>query len=253
MSMRMHVTTSSGIVIAGLAGIMVLLTAGCRATRTLTASDETFFTPLTAIPRPAVAKPPTVAVSQPRPQPFGKADSLLNSQRDQARRIGALAAQLERLGVARRRTSSETSKPVPPTTKPVVAPQPVAVSPATKALGEAERLYASKEFRRTIQSCQKSLSRGVDKGIEDRYYFLMGASYFRLRQFDLALISLRKVLEFKGSSKKAEALFFMGLTYAELGMRERGESLLEEALKEVPDDDLARSIRQGLDRLARNR
>lgn len=254
MSKRMRATTtSSGIVLAGLAGIIVLLTAGCRTTRPPAAPDETFFTPLTAIPRPAEPKPPTAAVSKPRPQPLGKADSLLNSQRDQTRRIGALAAQLERLGVARRRTSSDKAKSVPPTAQPVVTPRPVAVSPAIEAISVAERLYASQEFRRTIQWCQNAFNRGVDKGIEDRCYFLMGASHFRLKQFNLALVSLRKVLEFEGSSKKAEALFIMGLTYWQLGMRQRAESLYEAALQEAPDDDLARSIRQELDRQVKNR
>lgn len=251
MSMRKRVTTtSSGLVLAAL---VASLAAGCRTTRPPAVPEETFFTPLTAVPRPVEARPQAASVSEVRPQQSAKADSLLSSQRDQDRRIGALSAQLERLESARRGTRSDTTKPVTRTTQPIVAPKPVVALTDNKAIGEAEKLYASQEYRKTIQVCQDVFERGVGKGIEDRCYFLMGASHFRLKQFDLALVSLKKVLEVKGSSKRADASFLMGLTYRQLGMRQRAASMFEAALKETPDDDLAQSIRQELDRLSRNR
>lgn len=257
MSMRKRVTTaSSGLLLARLAASVVLLTAGCRTTRPPAASDDTFFAPFTAVPKPAEVKPSAPAVSDARPQEPGKVDSLLGNQQEQERRIRSLAVLLERLESSRRGTRSDTAKPAPRTQQPVVAPKPVAAPPENKDIkdiSEAEKLFASQDYRKTIQWCQDVFDRGVGKGIEDRCYFLMGASHYRLKQFDLALVSLKKVLEIKGSSKRADASFIMGLTYRQLGMRQRAATLFEAALHEAPDDNLARSIRQELDRLAKNR
>lgn len=243
----------SRIVVASLAGVILFLGGGCRSTRQSIAPDDTFFAPLTALPRPVETKPPMTAVSTEHHSTTGEADSLLNSQRDLERRIGALAVQLDRLEAARRGARSDSAKPVRRAIPPAVAPQPLLVQVGNESINEAERLYASKEYRKTIQSCQDALDRGAAKGMEDRYTFLIGASHYRLKQFDLALVSLKKVLEVKHSSQRAEASFLMGLTYRQLGMRERAATMFEAALKEGPDDDLARSIRLELDRSAKNR
>jgi tetratricopeptide (TPR) repeat protein len=231
--------------------LMVLLT-GCRTTRQSVAPEETFFTPLTALPKTVEGKPQTT-VPAPRPQTNGKADSLLNSARDQDRRIGALAVQLGQLEASRRGTRTDSAKSVPRTTVPTVAPKTAPAAIAHESLIEAEKLFASGEYRKTIQWCQNAFERGSSKGIEDKCYFLKGASHYRLKQLDPALVSLKKVLDFKASTKRADASFLMGLTYRQLGMRERAGTMFTAALKESPDDDLARSIRQELDRLAKNR
>jgi len=235
------------------AAVFLMLLAGCRTTRPTVPPEETFFIPLAELPKPATIKPQTPAISAPQTRPAGKADSLLNSQRDQDRRIVALAEQLERLEATRRGARPDSTKPVPRTTQPLAAPKPVSTPPDDKAIGAAERLYASGEYRKTIQWCQDALERGALGGIEDQCYFLMGASRYRLKQFDLALVSLKKVLDVKASSKRADASFLMGLTYRELGMRERSATMFGAALKESPDEGLARSIRRELDRLAKNR
>ncbi len=236
-----------------LAGMFLLLTGGCGTTRQSAASDETFFVPLTALPRPVETRPQASTVPAAQPQPAAKADSLLRNQRDQERRIGALTAQLERLEASRRGTRPDSAKTVPRITPPVVAPRVAATPTELKSIDEAERLYASQEYRKTIQSCQEMIQRGVDKGNEDRFYFLMGASHYRLKQFDLASVSLKKVLGAKGSTRRADASFLLGMTYRQLGMLDRAASMFDAALKESPDDALARSIRQELVRLTKNR
>jgi tetratricopeptide (TPR) repeat protein len=234
-------------------GVVVFLLAGCGSAHQSATPDDSFFTPLKELPRPAEPRSQTTAPPEARPSQPGRADSLLTSQRDQDRRIGALAVLLEQLETARRGVRSDSARVSPQTTKPVVAPKPVVPLPESQTILEAEKLYALQEYRRTIQVCQDVLSRGADKGIEDRYNFLAGASHFRLRQFDLALVSLKKVLEVKGSHKRADASFIMGLTYKQLGMRQRAASMFEAALNEKPDDELAASVRRELDRLSKNR
>ena len=238
---------------AVLAGVCILLLAGCRTARQSISPEENFFTPLTALPG-AVKTPPRIpTVTATRPQPAGSADSLSRSQREQERRIAALTEQLERLGAARSGARSDTLKPAPRTAPPAVAQKPVPPPAEHETLKAAEKLYASGEYRKTIQSCRDALGRDVAGGIEDQCYFLTGASHYRLKQFDLALVSLKKVLAAKSSSRRAEASFLMGLTYRQLGMRGRAAVMFEAALKESPDVNLARSIRQELDRLAKNR
>jgi tetratricopeptide (TPR) repeat protein len=231
---------------------MVLLS-GCGTTSPSAAPDDTFFTPLTELPRPAETAPQAVTVPEVRSQQPERVDSLLRSQRDQDRRIAALAVLLEQLESARRGVRPDSSKVAPPKAKTVAASKPVVPTPESQTIVEAERLYALQEYRRAIQLCQKVFDRGADKGLEDRYRFVVGASHFRLRQFDLALISLKEVLEIKGSLKRADAFFIVGLTYRQLGMRQRAASMFEAALKESPGDELAASIRRELDRLAQDR
>lgn len=239
---------------AALTLVLTLLLTGCRTTRQSVAPEETFFAPLTALPKTAEGKPQTLTVpAAARPQTNGKADSLLNSLREQDRRIGALAVQLGQLEASRRGTRTDSAKPVPRTKVPTVAPKTAPAATEHESLIEAEKLFASGEYRKTIQWCQNAFESGSSKGIEDKCYFLKGASHYRLKQLDPALVSLKKVLDFIASTKRADASFLMGLTYRQLGMRERAATMFTDALKESPDDDLARSIRQELDRLARNR
>lgn len=249
--MRMCALTGDSRVV--LAGVFIILLAGCRTARQSVSPEETFFAPLTALPGTAKARPQTSAFPATRPQPAGKADSLLSSQKDQERRIDALTEQLQRLEASRRGVRSDTTKPVPKTKPTEIAPKPVSPPPENETIDPAEKLYASGEYRKTIQWCQDALGRGVLRGIEDQGYFLTGASHYRLKQFDLALVSLKKVLGVRVSSRRADASFLMGLTYRQLGMRERAAAMFEAALKETPDESLTRSIRQELDRLARNR
>jgi len=243
----------SRLALVTLAGMTLLVAGGCRVSHQSVASDETFFIPLTTSPGIAEVKAQTTAPTSVRPRPGGNADSLLSIQREQERRIGVLAVQVGRLEASRRGTRTDTVKAAPRTSPHSVTPAPAAVAAAGQTLEVAERLYGSREYRKALGLCQELIQQGLAKGKEGRCYFLMGASHYRLKQFDLASVSLKKSLEFKGSSKRADASFLLGMTYKQLGMLDRAAVMYQAALKESPDAALARSLRRELDRLAKRR
>jgi TolA-binding protein len=232
-----------------LTGALLLLGGGCRTPQPSIASDETFFTPLTAAPQ----RIETAVLSDAQLHVGGRVDSLLKSQREQERRIRVLAEQVDSLGASRRGGRSDSVVTAARSVK-AVSPAPAAVVKVNKTVVDAERLYASGEYSKTILLCQELIKQGLAKrGDRSRCNFVMGASYYRLKQFEPAIAPLKRVLESKVTSKRADATFLLGLTYKQLGRLDDASSMYEAALKESPPDALVPSIHRELDRLKKKR
>ncbi len=232
--------------------MLLMLLTGCSGSKLSVASDDTFFEPLKALPR----------VVETRPQPPTKAptqssvaediDSLQRSQRDQERRLAALVAQLQLLESRNRELPSDSARRASqPSVSSSERGRRVAPSVVSE-ISEAERLYNAREYRQTIKRCE-DLLKGEAGGVDERCYYLLGASYYRLKKFDLASVYLKKALTVEGSTQKAESYFMLGLTYKQLGMAGRARTMYEAALKESPRDDLKQSLRKELRRLAKTR
>lgn len=235
------------------AALGLFLLTGCRIARPDIASDDTFFVPETAMTRQAPE--PEIAVTPEKPPPIRaerEITSLEQSQREQAARIESIAARLDSLRSARSRVRPD-SVVEPPRMVPRVVPKPKPSAEGGRTVGEAEKMYAARNYEGTIKLCQDLIQAGLKKGTETRCYFVMGASHYRLKEYGLAAASLKKALEFGSSPKRADVTFLLGLTYKQLGMTDEAISMYQMALKESPGSDLARAIRQELDRSLRKR
>jgi len=220
---------------------------GCRSSREAANPDEGFFEPLKSIERPVVPKPSKAGDAVKSPAGGQKADSLLSSQKDQARRIGALSEQLQLLETSRRGARPDSSKEMK---APSAQLSKQNVLPASPAYEEVLQHYNAGRYKAAVEGFQELLRGGVPKDAEDRYLYMLGASHYHLRQFDLAASSLKRVVDWKGSKMKADAFFVLGQVYKQFGASRQARSMFEAVLKESPGNDLAAAARQELKELA---
>ena len=220
---------------------------GCKSSRQATTPDEGFFEPLKSIERPAVPKPSKVGDAVKPPAGGQRADSLLSSQKDQERRIGALSEQMQLLETSRRGVRPDSSKEMKAPSAQIPKQD---VLPASPAHEEVLQHYNAGRYKAAVEGFQELLRRGVSKDVEDQYHYMLGASHYNLRQFDLAAASLRRVVNWKGSKMKADAYFVLGQVYKQFGASRQARSMFEAVLKESPRNDLAAAARQELKELA---
>jgi TolA-binding protein len=216
---------------------------GCKSSRQATTPDEGFFEPLKSIERPAVPKPSKVGDAVKPPAGGQRADSLLSSQKDQERRIGALSEQMQLLETSRRGVRPDSSKEMKAPSAQIPKQD---VLPASPAHEEVLQHYNAGRYKAAVEGFQELLRRGVSKDTEDQYHYMLGASHYNLRQFDLAAASLRRVVNWKGSKMKADAYFVLGQVYKQFGASRQARSMFEAVLKESPRNDLAAAARQEL-------
>ncbi|MDP2885498.1 MAG: tetratricopeptide repeat protein [Ignavibacteria bacterium] len=220
---------------------------GCRSSGEATNPDEGFFEPLKSIDRPVVPKPSKAGDAVKSPAGGQRADSLLTSQKDQERRIGALSEQLQLLESSRRGARADSSKELKTPSAQLSKQDGLPASPAYE---EVLQHYNAGRYKAAVEGFQELLRRGVSKDAEDQYHYMVGASHYHLRQFDLAAASLKRVVNWKGSKLKADAYFVLGQVYRQFGASRQAKSMFEAVLKESPRNDLAAAARQELKELA---
>ena len=220
---------------------------GCRSSRQATNHDVGFFEPLKSIDRPVVPKPSIAGEAVKSPAGGQRADSLLTSQKDQERRIGTLSEQLQLLETSRRGARADSSKEMK---TPSAQLSKQEVLPASPDYEEVLHHYNAGRYKAAVEGFQELLRRGVSKDVEDQYHYMLGASHYNLRQFDLAAASLRRVVNWKGSKMKADAYFVLGQVYKQFGASRQARSMFEAVLKESPRNDLAAAARQELKEVA---
>jgi TolA-binding protein len=220
---------------------------GCRSSRQATNPDEVFFEPLKSIDRPVVSKPSKAGDAVKSPAGGRRADSLLTSQKDQERRIGALSEQLQLLESSRRGARADSSKELKAPSAQLSKQDGLPASPAYE---EVLQHYNAGRYKAAVEGFQELLRRGVSKDAEDQYHYMLGVSHYNLRQFDLAAASLRRVVNWKGSKMKADAYFVLGQVYRQFGASRQAKSMFEAVLKESPRNDLAAAALQELKELA---
>jgi TolA-binding protein len=219
----------------------------CRSSRLASNPDEGFFEPLKSIDRPVVPKPSKTGDAVKLSAGGQRADSLLSSQKDQERRIGALTEQLQLLETSPRGARADSSKELK---APSVQISKQDALPASPAPDDVLQHYNAGRYKEAVEGFQELLRRGVSKDVEDQYHYMLGASHYNLRQFDLASASLRRVVNWKGSKMKAEAYFVLGQVYKQFGASRQARGMFESVLKESPRNDLAAAARQELKELA---
>jgi len=235
-----------GVVILSLLAACPIIN-GCKSSRQASNSDEVFFEPLKSIDRPVVPKPSKPVDAVKSAAGVQRADSLLTSQKDQERRIGALSGQLQLLESSRRGVRADSSKELKTPPAQVSKQEGLPGSPSYE---EALQHYNAGRFKAAVEGFQELLRRGVPSDAEDQYHFMLGASHYNLKQFDLAAASLRRVVNWNGSKMKADAYFVLGQVYKQFGASRQARSMFDAVLKESPRNDLAAAARQELKELA---
>jgi len=144
-------------------------------------------------------------------------------------------------------------------TKPTPEKKPAIRQPAASAFRErrdsllsydaALRIYESGKYQKAIEALQELLRRGIDRDLQDNCRLWIGVSYFNLKRFDRAASKFKQVIGWRGTDKKADALFMLGQTYEQLGNRQQAKTMFEALLKEFPSGELAPVARRKLERL----
>jgi TolA-binding protein len=230
-----------------LAFVLAAFLAGCRGSRDAAGANEGFFEPLKTVNRTPAVKPSPGIVQNSNSGLDRMADSLVRQQKEQERRLGALAGQLQLL------ESSRKGEQRDPTTEVAKLPakQPVAETlPVSRADDEVIRLYESGQYGTAVDGLQGLIRPGISKDLEDRYHYMLGVSYLHLRQFDRAASSLKVITDRKRSTLRADAYFILGQTYKQLGAKALAKRMFESVLRESPKEALAASAREELKGLA---
>jgi TolA-binding protein len=236
---RTFVSMFSVLVIAVVAG-------GCRSSRQAPL-NEGFFEPLKSVDRSATSRPTKVVEGRKSSSLDQMTDSLLSRQKEHERRIGDLAGQMQLLETSRNGDTVVSSRrAIPP---PVGGPQPAA-EPVPGKYKEVQRMYEAGQYKAAIEGFRALLQSGVPKDVEDKCHYMLGMSYFKLRQFDLAAASMKTVTNLKGSGLRADAYYVLGQTYKQLGANRQAKSMFEAVLRVSPKPALADSARNELKALA---
>jgi TolA-binding protein len=226
--------------------LICFLAGGCGSAKVPTASDDTFFRPLTSFDRAAASAPPEAVDSVKFSSWTTKADSLLETMREQRQRLDAIAGHLRLLEVSQRQAGADSPtgpKKEPPQAAADPSPQRAAALPSYE---DAVRLCGSRRYEEAIAAFETLLRRGVRADLQDNCHFWIGSCRFSLGQFDLALAPLDRVVKWRGSNKRADAYYMLGRTYEQLGNVAQARSMFEALLKEYPHTALASSARRKL-------
>jgi len=218
----------------------------CGSSKLATASDDTFFEPLKTLDHPSAPKPAKAEKSSGQSVWITKADSLLNTLKDQERRLNAITAQLLTREGKRAAVPHDSSSVVKKQLAHSAKPMSQEEQPGSPTYEDALRAHKSGDYQKAINAFDGLLQRGVKKDLEDNCHFWIGVCHFNLKQFDQAVASFRLVIGWKGSNKKADAYLMLGQTYAQLGDIQEAKRMFDALLREFPRSAFAPTARQKL-------
>ena len=235
----------------GSAVLLVLILAvaggeGCGSSTRLSNTDDSFFVPLTSVEKQAASKPMQSPERTTTATTGSRADSLLGRQREQGQRIGELSTQIQRLEASRTNVAANSSREAYDKSSPVRPDTQLVANRYEDIL----RLYQSGRYKAAAEGFRALIVPGLSPDVEDQYNVLLGQCYFKLRQYDLASVALKKVVSRKNSKRKGDALLILGQSYQQLGFSKQAKSMFEAVLKESPGSELETAARTHLKELA---
>ena len=83
-----------------------------------------------------------------------------------------------------------------------------------------------------------------------QYHYTEGLNQFELKQFDMAIASLKIVANSKGSKLRPDACFVLGQIYKQIGASAEARTMFEAVVKESSKADLTEAARKELKGLA---
>jgi TolA-binding protein len=130
--------------------------------------------------------------------------------------------------------------------KQPVTPAASVPQPAAQTDERVTRLFEAGQYNAAVEGIIPLLKPGIPKDLEDQYNYMLGVSYFNLKQYDRVAASLKSITGRKGSKLRAEAFFILGQTYRRLGARQQAKSMFEAVLRESPKAALTASTQDEL-------
>jgi len=123
-------------------------------------------------------------------------------------------------------------------------------SEAAKALEEFEKL--KKMFPRNPYKDVVEARIAKCKTIIAEYEFLVGEFYYKKESYQAAITRFEELLKkFPGYKREADALFYTGISYKKLGMKDKASEYLTRLIEKYPDSKKAKDAKKELGSLGK--
>ncbi len=147
--------------------------------------------------------------------------------------------------------------PKPAASTPPVAPPSAGAPAATVAPGDAEREYQAAfgllregRYEEAVAALRAFLKRHPEGSYAANAQYWLGEASYVNRQFDVALVEFRKVIDQYGASAKApDAFLKIGYIHYERQQWKEARTALTELMQRYPDSAAARLAGQRLERM----
>ena len=114
---------------------------------------------------------------------------------------------------------------------------------------EALTNYYNKNYSEAISLFRLLLSQYKEHSLASNCQFWVGQCYFSMNQYPKAIDEFGKVLAYRRSFKKDDALFFVGKSYLQVGSGEQARQAFNQLISEYPYSEFADEARGYIARL----
>jgi len=150
-------------------------------------------------------------------------------------------------------TVSDVDTPVSVVGRPSIAPRgPTVDNEASEiAYRDAFSLLKAGQYDDSIAAFSDFLTQFPDSQYGDNAQYWLGETYYVKREFELALVEYRKLIEnYPASKKRSHAMLKIGYSYYELGQLDQARAVLEDLRSRYPGTTAARLAEERIHILA---
>jgi len=187
-----------------------------------------------------------------------KVESLEGQVNDKNKTIANLRAQL--LVKDEQIKSASTQKPItqpqqeyisPTSKKPSIAYSAGSISDTDFERGyqQALDMFHNNQYREAIDAFESLLSNNRNHSLSDNAQYWIGECYYALGNYRAAVIAFEKVFTFKQSNKNDYSQYKLGLSYFQLGDKERSRSEFQNLLDNYNNPELVDKAQEYLARI----
>jgi TolA-binding protein len=187
-----------------------------------------------------------------------KVDNLEGQVNDKNKTIANLRAQLL--------VKDEQIKTAP-TQKPIIQAQPEYIPPSStkssftysggsisdtefeRGYQEALDMFHSNQYRAAIDAFESLLSINRNHSLSDNTQYWIGECYYALGNYKAAVIAFEKVFTFKKSNKNDYSQYKLGLSYFQMGDKERSRAEFQNLLDNYNNPELVDKAQEYLARI----
>lgn len=143
------------------------------------------------------------------------------------------------------------SSPPPPgaSTSSYQPSGPIEITSFSAAYETALNKYYRRRYSEAVQIFEKLLERYPNHSMASNCEYWIGECYFGLGEYNMAIASFDRVLQYPISLKKDDALLMMGRAYLQLNLRAKAEETFNKLIREYPDSEFVIKSEQYLRKL----
>lgn len=119
----------------------------------------------------------------------------------------------------------------------------------SKAYESALMKFYSRRYQEAVDLFQALLEKYPDHALSSNCEYWIGESYFAAGNFERAITSFQKVLQYEKSLKKDDALLMIGRAYVELGNKSEAQNAFNRLIREFPASEFVPKSEQYLRKL----